>query len=32
MITIYLVVLLTTKKACIQGIRLYSNDVSMEEI
>jgi len=31
MITIYLVILLTTKKVYIQGKRLFSNDVSMEE-
>jgi len=31
MISIYLVVLLTTKEGCIQGKRLFSNDVSMEE-
>jgi len=31
MISIYLVVLLTAKKAYIQGKRLFSNDVIMEE-
>ena len=31
MITIYLVLILTAKKAYIQGKRLFSNDVSMEE-
>jgi len=31
LIYIYLVVLLTTKKAYIQGKRLFSNDVSKEE-
>jgi hypothetical protein len=31
MISIYLVVLLTTKEGYIQGKRLFSNDVSMEE-